>query len=432
MNILIVGNGGREHAIAWKVRQSPQAKTVFVAPGNAGTAIEPGIQNIDIQPSDIDNLIAFAQNEQIDLVIIGPEAALAAGIVDAFDRANIPCFGPTRRAAQLEASKHYAKAFLERYHIPTAPYRSFTDYGQSLDYISTKNFPIVIKADGLAAGKGVVIAQNREEAITALQEMLLQERFGASGHRVVIEDFLIGEEASFICVVDGEQVIPLATSQDHKARDDGDQGPNTGGMGAYSPAPLITETCHQRIMQDIIHPTLKGLVNEGTPYRGFLYAGLMIDTDGNPYVIEYNCRLGDPETQPILLRLQSDLVEICQACLNGTLSTLKLDWDEQTAVGVVLAAEGYPSSVRKNDVIHGLPKHGSPNTAKTAETVKVFHAGTRLNENEEIVTDGGRVLCVTALGKDLQQACDTAYTLTTHITWPGRFYRTDIGHRARR
>lgn len=424
MKILIVGNGGREHALAWKALQSPLAKQVFVAPGNAGTATEPGLENIDIQATDIDGLVAFAKEAQIDLTIIGPEAALAAGVVDAFDAEGLPCFGPTRRAARLEASKNYAKTFLARYDIPTAAYRTFTDYGQALDYVKDQALPVVIKADGLAAGKGVVIAHDLETAQSALQNMLVEDQFGTSGHRVVIEEFLVGEEASFICLVDGEKVIPLASSQDHKARDEGDKGPNTGGMGAYSPAPIVTDALHARIMAEIIHPTLRGLAQEGTPYRGFLYAGLMISPEGAPFVVEFNCRLGDPETQPILMRLQSDLVEACLATINGTLDTHTLTWDTRTAIGVVMAAEGYPMKVRTGDAIEGLQ-------APSSDDVHVFHAGTNTQgDDNQVVTSGGRVLCVTALGDSLSEARDAAYERVQTIQWPGCFYRKDIGHRA--
>jgi phosphoribosylamine--glycine ligase len=398
------------------------AEQVFVAPGNAGTATEVGVENVAIKATDVEGLIRFAQEEQIGLTIIGPEAALAEGVVDAFEAAGLPCFGPTRRAAQLEASKSFAKTFLARYDIPTAAYRTFTDYGQALDYVKNQPLPIVIKADGLAAGKGVVIAEDLQTAETALQNMLVDEQFGTSGHRVVIEDFLVGEEASFICLVDGEKVIALASSQDHKARDEGDAGPNTGGMGAYSPAPIVTDALHERIMSEIIHPTLRGLAQEGTPYRGFLYAGLMISPEGAPSVVEFNCRLGDPETQPILIRLQSDLVAACLAALDGSLEDLTLSWDSRTAIGVVMAAEGYPVQVRTGDTIEGL-------TAPKRDDLHVFHAGTTLCDGA-ITTSGGRVLCVTALGDTLQQARQIAYNQVSSISWPGCFYRKDIGHRA--
>lgn len=422
MKILIVGNGGREHALAWKALQSPLAETVFVAPGNAGTATEPGLNNIPINATDIEGLVAFAKKESIDLTIIGPEAALAAGVVDAFDAEGLRCFGPTRRAARLEASKNYAKTFLARYDIPTAAYRTFTDYGQALDYVKDQALPVVIKADGLAAGKGVVIAHDLETAQNALQNMLVDDQFGTSGHRVVIEEFLVGEEASFICLVDGEKVIPLASSQDHKARDEGDKGPNTGGMGAYSPAPVVTDALHERIMSEIIHPTLRGLAQEDTPYRGFLYAGLMISPEGAPSVVEFNCRLGDPETQPILMRLQSDLVAACVAAIDGTLDSVSLNWDRRTAIGVVMAAEGYPVKVRTGDAIEGLQ-------AASQDDVHVFHAGTKM-QDEKVTTSGGRVLCVTALGETLNEARESAYDRVNTIDWPGCFYRKDIGHRA--
>lgn len=422
MKILIVGNGGREHALAWKALQSPLAEHVFVAPGNAGTATEPGLKNIPINATDIEALVAFAKQEEIELTIIGPEASLAAGVVDAFEAEGLRCFGPTRRAARLEASKNYAKTFLARYNIPTAAYRTFTDYGQALDYVKDQTLPVVIKADGLAAGKGVVIAHDLETAQDALQNMLVNDQFGTSGHRVVIEAFLVGEEASFICLVDGEKVIPLASSQDHKARDEGDQGPNTGGMGAYSPAPIVTDALHERIMSEIIHPTLRGLAQEDTPYRGFLYAGLMISPEGAPSVVEFNCRLGDPETQPILMRLQSDLVAACIAAIDGTLDSVSLNWDRRTAIGVVMAAEGYPIKVRTGDVIEGLE-------AESQDDVHVFHAGTTMKD-EQVATSGGRVLCVTALGETLNEARESAYGRVDTIRWPGCFYRKDIGHRA--
>ncbi|MCK5716290.1 MAG: phosphoribosylamine--glycine ligase [Thiomargarita sp.] len=422
MKILIVGSGGREHALAWKTAQSPQVTKVFVAPGNAGTAQETKIENIPIKADNITALINFAQQNAVDLTIIGPEQPLVKGIVDEFQQLGLRCFGPTKAAAQLEGSKAFTKDFLDRHNIPTAQYANFTDITQAIAYIHQMNVPIVIKADGLAAGKGVIIAHTQTEAIQAVQDMLAGNVFGEAGHRVVIEEFLEGEEASFICMVDGEHILPLATSQDHKARDNGDNGPNTGGMGAYSPAPVITSDMHEKIMHEIIKPTVQGMITEGYPYTGFLYAGVMIDAEGNPKVLEYNCRLGDPETQPILLRLRSDLVELCLATLEKRLQDITVEWDSRTALGVVLASGGYPAQYATGLVIDGL--------SKVAQLEgKIFHAGTREN-NQNILTAGGRVLCACALGNSVQEAQSNAYALVKHIHWEHLYYRTDIGHRA--
>ncbi|MCL9669610.1 phosphoribosylamine--glycine ligase [Rosenbergiella epipactidis] len=422
MNILIIGNGGREHALAWKAAQSPLATKVFVAPGNAGTALEPTLENVAIEVTDIPGLLAFAQRENIGLTIVGPEAPLVRGVVDAFQREGLTIFGPTQAAAQLEGSKSFTKDFLERHQIPTAAYQNFTDIEPALAYLQEKGAPIVIKADGLAAGKGVIVAMTLEEAEAAVKDMLAGNAFGDAGHRIVIEEFLEGEEASFIVMVDGEHVLPMATSQDHKRVGDGDTGPNTGGMGAYSPAPVVTDDIHQRVMDQVIWPTVKGMAQEGNRYTGFLYAGLMIDAAGQPKVIEFNCRFGDPETQPIMMRLQSDLVELCLAGSTGRLDQVDSLWDERAALGVVIAAGGYPDAYRKGDVIKGLPQ--TDNT-----DAKVFHAGTVLS-GEDVTTAGGRVLCATALGESIAQAQQHAYQLTRQISWEGSFYRHDIGYRA--
>ncbi|WP_031434689.1 phosphoribosylamine--glycine ligase [Methylomarinum vadi] len=422
MKILIVGSGGREHALAWKAKQSPQADKVFVAPGNAGTALEDGIENVAIGSDDIPSLLNFAQKEQIDLTIVGPEAPLVAGIVDRFREAGLACFGPTAQAAQLEGSKSFCKDFMARHHIPTAEYQTFTNPQQAIAYIQSKGAPIVVKADGLAAGKGVIVAQSEAEAIAAVEDMLSGNSFGEAGHRVVIEEFLDGEEASFIVIADGEHALPMATSQDHKARDNGDTGPNTGGMGAYSPAPVVTNEIYQKVMSDVITPTLQGMREDGHEYCGFLYAGLMIGKDGSVKVLEYNCRFGDPETQPIMMRLQSDLVELCLAALNKQLDTTETQWDNRVALGVVLAAGGYPSSYRKGDPISGLPQDES-------EDSKVFHAGTRQTP-QGVVTAGGRVLCACALGDSIAEAQDKAYRLARQISWDDVYYRTDIGFKA--
>lgn len=422
MNILIIGNGGREHAFAWKAAASSKVKKVFVAPGNAGTALENKVENVAIDVLDIDTLIQFAKKTPIDLTIIGPEAPLAAGIVDAFEKNNLACFGPTQAAAQLETSKAFCKEFLKDENIPTAAFETFTDKSAAFHYLQTQSFPLVIKASGLAAGKGVIIAETLDEAKAAVSAMLDDKTFGDAGNKIVIEDFLKGEELSFIVMVDGEHILPLASSQDHKRRDDHDKGPNTGGMGAYSPAPLLTTSLHQRIMQQIIDPTIKGLARRGIRYRGFLYAGLMISESGDPKVLEYNCRMGDPETQPLLFRLQSDLIELCQAALAGHLDRAQIHWDPRPAICVVLAAGGYPDHYRKGEVIEGLD-------TLTSSNYKVFHAGTQ-EKNGHVLTNGGRVLGITAMGNDLQTARDTAYNVAKQIHWPNYFYRKDIGHRA--
>jgi phosphoribosylamine--glycine ligase len=422
MKILIVGGGGREHALAWKATQSSKVETVYVAPGNAGTALEQKVENVAIGVEDIDALLAFAKDKAIDLTIIGPEAPLVIGIVDRFSDAGLRCFGPSQGAAQLEGSKAFTKDFLARHKIPTAAYGNFTDIKEATDYIREQGAPIVVKADGLAAGKGVILAQTEDEAIAAVEDMLAGNAFGEAGHRVVVEEFLTGEEASFICMVDGEHVLPLATSQDHKARDDGDKGPNTGGMGAYSPAPVVTKEIHQRIMDEVIWPTVNGMAAEGYPYTGFLYAGVMIAADGTPKVLEYNCRFGDPETQPIMLRLRSDLVELVEAALDKRLDQVSADWDPRASLGVVLAAGGYPAAYNKGDVISGLPGHD-------ASDAKVFHAGTGERDGE-VVTSGGRVLCVTALCETVSAAQQRAYELVKKINWKDIYYRTDIGYRA--
>lgn len=422
MKILIVGSGGREHALAWKVNESSRVTEVFVAPGNAGTALEQGITNIDISADDIPALITFAKQENIALTIIGPEVPLVAGIVDAFMKEGLKCFGPSAKAAQLEGSKTYCKDFMVRHHIPTAEYQTFTETQPAIDYIKAKGAPIVIKADGLAAGKGVIVAETEQQAIHAVEDMLSGNSFGDAGHRVVIEEFLEGEEASFIVIADGENALAMATSQDHKARDDGDKGPNTGGMGAYSPAPIVTPEIHQKVMDEIINPTLKGMREDGAPYTGFLYAGLMISEDGTIKVLEYNCRFGDPETQPIMMRLKSDLVGLCLAALEQNLHNMTSDWDERAALGVVLASGGYPDNYAKGHIISGLP-------AVEQGDCKVFHAGTT-TAGDNIVTSGGRVLCACALGQDIAEAQSKAYKLTNKIQWDNVFYRTDIGFKA--
>ncbi len=422
MKILVIGNGGREHALAWKAAQSPLAETVFVAPGNAGTALEPTLQNVAISPTDIQGLLSFAQKEKIDLTIVGPEAPLVIGVVDAFRAAGLKIFGPTQAAAQLEGSKAFTKDFLARHKIPTAEYQNFTDVEPALAYVREKGAPIVIKADGLAAGKGVIVAMTLQEAEDAIQDMLAGNAFGDAGHRIVVEEFLDGEEASFIVMVDGENVLPMATSQDHKRVGDGDTGPNTGGMGAYSPAPVVTDEIHQKVMDEVIWPTVRGMAGEGNVYTGFLYAGLMIDKSGQPKVIEFNCRFGDPETQPIMLRLQSDLVDLCLAAVDGKLNEKDSVWDPRPSLGVVLAAGGYPGDYVNGEQIHGLP-------LEEVADGKVFHAGTTL-QDDLVVTNGGRVLCVTALGEDVAAAQKRAYQLAQPISWNGSFYRKDIGYRA--
>ncbi|MEE4203768.1 MAG: phosphoribosylamine--glycine ligase [Halieaceae bacterium] len=423
MNILVIGGGGREHALAWKLAEPAHVDRVFVAPGNAGTERDAKLQNVAIDPMDFAALAEFADTNACQLTVVGPEAPLVGGIVDYFTERGLPCFGPSERAAQLEGSKSFTKDFLARHKIPTAAYETFTDVDAAISYLRDRGAPIVIKADGLAAGKGVVVAQTLEEAETAVREMLSENRFGDAGARVVIEDFLQGEEASFIVMVDGEHVLPMATSQDHKRVGDGDTGPNTGGMGAYSPAPVVTDDVYQRIMTQVIEPTVRGMAADGMPYTGFLYAGLMIDDDGNPWVIEYNCRFGDPETQPIMMRLRSDLDVLCSAALEGRLDQYSADWDPRPALGVVLAAGGYPGSYGKGAVISGL-------STADSEAVKVFHAGTSSDADGNVLTAGGRVLCVTALGADIQAAQAVAYESVAQIEWDNMLYRRDIGWRA--
>ena len=422
MKVLIIGNGGREHALAWKAKQSPMVTRVFVAPGNAGTAHEGSIENVAIEATDIQALLAFAKAQQIGLTIVGPEAPLVKGVVDAFRAEGLAIFGPTAAAAQLEGSKAFAKDFLARHAIPTAEYQNFTEVEPALAYLREKGAPIVIKADGLAAGKGVIVAMELEEAEAAVRDMLSGNAFGDAGARVVIEEFLDGEEASFIVMVDGEHVLPMATSQDHKRVGDGDTGLNTGGMGAYSPAPVVTDAVHQRVMEQVIMPTVRGMAAEGNVYTGFLYAGLMIDTQGNPKVIEFNCRFGDPETQPIMLRMRSDLVELCLAACAGKLDQVEAIYDPRVAIGVVLAAGGYPGDYQQGKPISGLP-------VEEASGEKVFHAGSQL-AGDTIVTAGGRVLCATALGHTVAEAQQRAYQLAGRIQWDGVFYRKDIGWRA--
>ncbi|WP_435275712.1 phosphoribosylamine--glycine ligase [Psychrobium sp. nBUS_13] len=421
MNILIIGSGGREHALAWKVAQSSKATQVFVAPGNAGSALEDKVSNVDIDVCDIEKLIAFAKDNKVEMTIVGPEAPLVIGVVDAFEKAGLNCFGPREGAAQLEGSKAFTKDFLARHDIPTAWYQNFTEIDPAIAYVREKGAPIVIKADGLAAGKGVIVAMTLQEAEDAIKDMLAGNAFGEAGSRVVIEEFLDGEEASFIVMVDGDNVLPMATSQDHKRVGNGDTGPNTGGMGAYSPAPVVTQEMHDRIMEQVIYPTVNGMKAEGNTYTGFLYAGLMIMSDGTPKVIEYNCRFGDPETQPIMMRLQSDLVELVQASFDKRLDQIDAKFDSRAAVGVVLAAGGYPASYAKGDVISGI--------AKATNDAKVFHAGTKVVDGN-VVTAGGRVLCATALGETVTAAQASAYELTKAIDWNGVFYRTDIAYRA--
>ncbi|HGS4754188.1 TPA: phosphoribosylamine--glycine ligase [Vibrio cholerae] len=422
MQVLIIGSGGREHALAWKVAQNPQVDTIYVAPGNAGTALEHKVQNVNIGITDIPALVAFAQDKAIELTIVGPEAPLVIGVVDAFRAAGLPIFGPTQSAAQLEGSKAFTKDFLARHNIPTAAYANFTEIEPALAYVREKGAPIVVKADGLAAGKGVIVAMTLQEAEDAIQDMLAGNAFGSAGSRVVVEEFLDGEEASFIVMVDGENVLPMATSQDHKRVGDADTGPNTGGMGAYSPAPVVTQDVHDRVMREVIYPTVRGMAAEGNTYTGFLYAGLMIDSTGAPKVIEYNCRFGDPETQPIMMRLQSDLVELCQAAIAGKLDQVESKWDPRASIGVVLAAGGYPGDYTKGEVISGLPTQESAGQ-------KVFHAGTE-TQGDQVVTNGGRVLCATALGNTVLEAQQRAYQLADQISWNGMFCRRDIGYRA--
>jgi len=422
MQVLVIGNGGREHALAWKLAQSPNVSTVYVAPGNAGTALEANVENINIAIDDFDGLSAFAQQHKIDLTVVGPEGPLVDGIVDHFSHLNLRCFGPSAKAAQLEGSKSFTKDFLARHNIPTAEYQTFTDQTAAIDYVREKGAPIVVKADGLAAGKGVIVAMILAEAEAAITDMLAGNAFGDAGHKVVIEEFLDGEEASFIVVSDGINILPMATSQDHKRIGEGDTGPNTGGMGAYSPAPVVTAEIHARIMREVIEPTVAGMAAEGNTYSGFLYAGLMIDDQGTPKVIEYNCRFGDPETQPIMMRMQSDLTELCIATVDKKLAGQSVEWTDSLALGVVLAAEGYPEAYKKGLKIEGLESVVDANC-------KVFHAGTTQKDND-VLTNGGRVLCVTALGETIEKAQALAYENSAKITWPGVQSRKDIGYRA--
>ena len=421
MNILVLGSGGREHALSWKIAQDAKVSTVFVAPGNAGTANEDKCQNVQLDILDNVAIVEFAKNNQIDLIIVGPEAPLVNGVVDAARLAGLKIWGPTQYAAQLEGSKAFAKDFLKKHNIPTAFYEVFTEIAPAKAYVEQHGAPIVIKADGLAAGKGVIVAMSNDEAFAAIDDMLAGNKFGDAGSRVVIEQFLEGEEASFICMIDGNNILPMATSQDHKRIFEGDQGPNTGGMGAYSPAPVVTDEVFQRAMEQVMRPTVDGMKKDGHDYTGFLYAGLMIDTEGQPRVIEFNCRFGDPETQPIMMRLQSSLVDLVEAGIAGNLPS-EAQWDERKSIGVVLAAEGYPESVRKGDVISGL--------GQSPEDTKIFHAGTALTEDGHVITSGGRVLCVTALGESVLEAQINALEVCGQVTFTGMQYRSDIGYRA--
>ncbi len=420
MKILVIGSGGREHALAWRIAQSRRVSKVYVAPGNAGTELDPNLTNVAI--TAIPELVAFARDEKIELTVVGPEAPLAAGVVDAFRAAGLKIFGPTQYAAQLESSKDFAKAFMQRHGIPTAGYETFSDAAAAHDYVGRKGAPIVIKADGLAAGKGVVVAMTLDEAHAAIDDMLVGNKMGDAGARVVIEDFLQGEEASFIVMVDGDNVLAMATSQDHKRLLDGDMGPNTGGMGAYSPAPVVTPEIHARVMREIIMPTVRGMKADGHTYTGFLYAGLMIDADGNPFTIEFNCRFGDPETQPIMARLKSDFTVLLEAGVNGKLDTVEADWDRRVALGVVLAADGYPEAPRKGDLISGIPAH--------TEDTMTFHAGSTFNADKQLVTNGGRVLCVVGLGDNVKMAQQKAYAVADQIAFAGKQLRRDIGGKA--
>jgi phosphoribosylamine---glycine ligase len=424
MKILIIGHGGREHALAWKVAQSPKVNKIYVAPGNAGTAREHKSENVHITSTDLPKLLEFAKKNQIDLTIVGPEAPLALGITDLFQKEKLRCFGPTKYCAQLEASKHFSKRFMQRFNIPTAKFATFSEIDEAVAYI--KNLPyskMVVKADGLAAGKGVIITKNKQEAITAAEDMLIGNWFGPAGHNIIIEEFLEGEEVSYIALVDGDHLLPLASSQDHKTRDNGDKGPNTGGMGAYSPAYNLDEQLEKRILDEIMLPTVLGMKKMGHPYTGFLYAGLMVAANGAPKVLEYNCRLGDPETQPIMMRLKSDLVDLIETTIAKKLGQVTLEWDTRPALSVVLTAGGYPDQYRKGDTIYGLPR-------ANGSDYKIFHAGTAINEDGKIITSGGRVLCVTAIGKTFKDAQDQAYQIAAPIEWENIYYRTDIGHRA--
>lgn len=420
MKVLVIGSGGREHALAWKIARSPRISRVYVAPGNAGTALEDGVYNVAL--NTVEELLAFAKSEQIELTVVGPEAPLSQGVVDAFRAADLKIFGPTKAAAQLESSKDFAKAFMKRHGIPTSEYMTFSDPALAHAYIDQRGAPIVIKADGLAAGKGVVVAMSLDEAHAAIDMMLSDNKLGDAGARVVVEDFLAGEEASFIVMVDGAKVLPLASSQDHKRLLDGDLGPNTGGMGAYSPAPVVTPAIHAKAMREVILPTVHGMAKDGIPYSGFLYAGLMIGEDGAIKVLEFNCRMGDPETQPIMFRLKSDFVDLLEAAVDGTLDKIEADWDRRVALGVVLAAANYPDSPRKGDVIQGL--------SKATDDAHVFHAGTAATADGHVLTNGGRVLCVTALGDSVKMAQKRAYEVVDQIRFDGMQYRSDIGYRA--
>ncbi|MEK9554398.1 MAG: phosphoribosylamine--glycine ligase [Gammaproteobacteria bacterium] len=420
MKVLVIGGGGREHALAWKLAQSPRVTEVFVAPGNAGTALEANVTNVDLSVSDLDGLVAFAESNAIDYTVVGPEAPLVDGVVDRFEAKGLRCFGPRADCAQLEGSKAFTKEFLKRHNIPTAAYGTFTDVDQALAYLDEVGAPIVVKADGLAAGKGVILAETLDEAKSAVKDMLQGNQFGDAGSRVVIEEFLTGEEASFIVMVDGTDVLPLASSQDHKAAYDGDTGPNTGGMGAYSPAPVVDQMCHNRIMSEVIQPTIHGLAADGLRYRGFLYAGIMVTADGTPKVLEYNCRFGDPETQPILFRLKSDLLDLIEAACHGSLGDQIALWDSRAALGVVMAAPGYPGD---------YPNGAAISLGQDIEDTKVFHAGTAMS-GDQPVTSGGRVLCVTALGSGVTEAQAKAYERLKTVQFEGAEYRTDIGYRA--
>ena len=422
MKILVIGSGGREHALVWKFAQSPRVTEILAAPGNAGTAMEPKTRNVAVAADDLDGLLGLAQSEGVGLTVVGPEQPLVAGVVDRFEAAGARCFGPRAAAARLEGSKAFTKDFLARHDIPSAAYETFDAADAALDYIRSRKLPIVIKADGLAAGKGVIIAETFDEAERTVRGMLEQRTFGDAGARVVVEEFLRGEEASFIAMVDDTRIVPLASSQDHKTRDEGDRGPNTGGMGAYSPAPVLTRELHRRVMDEVMIPTVRGMSAEGMAYRGFLYAGLMIGPDGNPRVLEYNCRFGDPETQPVLARMRSDLTDLCLAAFDGSLDSINVEWDPRAALGVVLASGGYPGSYATGSPISGLDTNFGNDTL-------VFHAGTR-EDNGAIVTSGGRVLCVVGLGNTVASAAELAYSSAAHIDWEGVYYRRDIGYRA--
>ena len=422
MKVLIIGNGGREHAFAWKVAQSSKVTHIYVAPGNAGTEKENKVSNVNIGVTEIEKLIQFAEENEIALTIVGPELPLSLGIVDKFDAHHLPCLGPVQKAARLESSKAFSKNFMKQHNIPTAAYENFTDIKPALDYLQNQNFPIVIKASGLAAGKGVIIAENYTQAEEAVKDMLSGNRFGNAGSEVVIEEFLVGEEASFIVLCDGETALPMATSQDHKARDNGDKGPNTGGMGAYSPAPIVNQSIHDEVMRAIINPVLKGMKEDGSPYKGFLYAGLMIASNGDIKTLEYNCRFGDPETQPIMMRMESDLVELAIAAIEGNLKGMETHWSSQAALGVVLASKGYPDQYPTGEMITGLD-------SDDGERNKIFHAGTK-SIDSTILTNGGRILCATALGDSIEDAYKSAYALTSKINWENKYIRTDIGKKA--